>query len=124
MQMIPVRVCYLQGYLEKCDVESLQGGSLGKERKTTREGILANFQFYFDDKSKEIFKGITFNASSHGLGFLTEIDVKEGQIITITKTKLTRMNTTPDFAGQNATVVWVKKRGEYVEAGAKLIQTV
>jgi hypothetical protein len=85
-----------------------------KERKDTRRGILANFQFYIDEKSKEIFEGITLNVSSGGFGFLTETRVKEGQTITITR------HTLPDFRGQKAKVIWVKKGPRYVEAGSKI----
>ncbi len=85
-----------------------------KERKDTRRKILAHFQFYIDQKSKELFEGITLNISSDGFGFLTETNVKEGQTITITKHPL------PDFSGQKAKVIWVRKGSRYVEAGSKI----
>jgi PilZ domain len=90
-----------------------------KERKADRDGILANFQFYIDDRSKEILEGMTINISPHGFGFFTGIGVKEGQTITIIK--LTRKSTMSDFANQKAKVIWVKKGSRYVEAGAKFL---
>ena len=84
-----------------------------KERKAARAGILANFQFYIDERSKEIFEGLTMNISPHGFGFLTGTVIGEGQTITITKHSL------PGFAGYKAKATWVKKRPRYFEAGAK-----
>ena len=84
-----------------------------KERRVTRREVLANFQFYIDQKSKEIFEGLTMNISPHGFGFLTGIVIGEGQTITITKHSL------PGFAGYKAKATWVKKRPRYFEAGAK-----
>ena len=87
-----------------------------KERKASRDGILADFLFYIGDKSEEVFEGMTINISLRGLGFLTKTSVKEGQTITITK--LERISTMPDFTGQRAKVIWVKKGPRYDEAGA------
>ena len=87
-----------------------------KERKASRDGILADFQFYIGDKSEEIFEGMTINISPRSLGFLTKTSVKEGQTITITK--LARKSTMPDFTGQRAKVIWVKRGPRYDEAGA------
>jgi len=85
-----------------------------KERKATRRGILANFQFYIDEKPKELFEGITINVSSDGFGLLTDTIMKEGQTITITRHQLS------DLRGQKAKVIWVKKGPRYVEAGLKI----
>ena len=85
-----------------------------EERKDTRHDILANFQFYIDEKSNELFEGLTLSISSDGFGFITETVLKEGQTITITRHAL------PDFRGQKATVLWVKKGRRYVEAGSKI----
>ncbi|MGD0885167.1 MAG: hypothetical protein ABSA46_09905 [Thermodesulfovibrionales bacterium] len=85
-----------------------------KERKGTRQGILANFQFYIDEKSNELFEGLTLNISSDSCSFITEIILKEGQTITMTRHAL------PDFRGQKAKVIWVKKRSRYVEAGSQI----
>lgn len=87
-----------------------------KERKASRDEILADFQFYIGDKSKEIFKGMTTNISAHGLGFLTEASVEKGQIITITK--IAKHRTMPDFSSKKAKVIWVRKGARYFEAGA------
>ena len=67
-----------------------------KERRVTRREVLANFQFYIDQKSKEIFEGVTLNVSADGFGFLTETILKKGQTITITNHPL------PAFKGQKA----------------------
>jgi DNA-binding response OmpR family regulator len=93
-----------------------KGEILGeKERKAARTGILADLQFYIGNKSEEIFEGMTVNISPHGLCFLTKTSMKEGQTITITK--LARKSTMPDFIGQQAKVIWVKKGSHYDEAG-------
>jgi hypothetical protein len=85
-----------------------------KERKDTGREILAKFQFYIDETSKELFEGITLNISSDGFGFLTRTMVKEGQTITITRHAL------PDFIGQKAKAIWVKRGSRSVEAGSKI----
>ncbi|MEJ2695081.1 MAG: PilZ domain-containing protein [Candidatus Sulfobium sp.] len=84
-----------------------------EKRKVSRNGILANFQFYIDDKSKETFEGITINISPRGFGFLTETVVQEGQTITIKKHVL------PDYKDRKAKVTWVKKVSRYISAGAQ-----
>lgn len=88
-----------------------------KERKAPRDHILVDFQFYINNKSEEIFKGMTINVSQLGFGFVTERSVSEGQSITITK--LTIKNAMHDFTGQRAKVIWVKQGRLYVEAGVK-----
>jgi len=85
-----------------------------KKRRSARHEILANFQFYIDERSKEIFAGITLNVSPEGFGFLTETSVQQGQIITITKHAL------PDLSGQKAKILWVKKGSHYLEAGSEV----
>jgi hypothetical protein len=50
-----------------------------EKRRVARNGVLAKFQFFINDKSTEIFEGITINISSEGFSFLTETVVKEGQ---------------------------------------------
>jgi hypothetical protein len=85
------------------------------DRKATRNGILADFQFYVDNKSEEIFEGMTVNISPDGLCFLTKTSIEEGQTITVTK--LARNSTMPDFIGQRAKVIWVEKESRFIEAG-------
>ena len=85
-----------------------------KERKDARREILANFQFYIDERSRELFEGITTNVSSDGFSFLTKTMVEEGQTITITWHAL------PDFSGQKAKVIWVRRGPRSVEAGSKI----
>lgn len=84
-----------------------------EKRKVSRNSVLANFQFCIDDKSKEIFEGITIDISPRGFGFLTEAVVKEGQNITIKK------HAFPDYKDRKATVKWAKKGSRYISAGAQ-----
>lgn len=83
------------------------------ERKDTRRGILANFQFSINGNAGEVFNGMTTDVSSDGFGFLTEVTVKEGQTLTVTKHAL------ENLTGRRATVVWVKKKARCLEAGAQ-----
>jgi hypothetical protein len=84
-----------------------------EKRRVARNGVLAKFQFFINDKSTEIFEGITINISSEGFSFLTETVVKEGQTLTITK------HSVPDYTDRKARVIWLRKGAHYVTAGAK-----
>ncbi len=83
------------------------------ERQPGRCGILANFQFYVGENAKETCEGITLNISDRGFGFLTETEISQGQIITVTKHAL------PDFPCGKATVIWARKGPRCIEAGAE-----
>jgi PilZ domain len=84
-----------------------------KERRSGRKGVLANFEFYVDGDSKEICEGITLNISDGGFGFLTEVEIREGQTITVTKHALSGLSC------PKARVTWVKKGRRCIEAGAE-----
>lgn len=86
-----------------------------EKRAALREGTLANFRFFLDELAEKLYEGITTNISSDGFGFLTEVAIKEGQMLTIAEHYL------PDFVGLKMTVLWVKKRPRYFEAGAELV---
>jgi len=84
-----------------------------KQRKSARQGKLANFQFYLDEEPGKTFEGITINVSPQGFNFLTRAAVDEGQVLAISK------HTLPDYAGRKAKIIWVKKGPRYIEAGAE-----
>lgn len=86
-----------------------------EKRIIARDGFLANFRFFIDDLSENIYDAITVNISPHGLGFFTEAPIKEGQILTITEHRI------PDFKIGKVAVTWVKKGDRYFEAGARYI---
>jgi hypothetical protein len=93
-----------------------------KERKVTRDETLAIFQFYRDDRSSDNFEGVTMNISRLGFCFCTQKALNEGQTLTVTR--MIKKSTMPDFAGQQAKVLWAKERPNYIEAGAELIRRV
>lgn len=84
-----------------------------KDRLSGRRGILANFQFYVDEKTEKTCEGITLNISDSGFGFLTEAEISTGQTITVTRHAL------HGFSSSKARVVWVSKGPNCVEAGAE-----
>ncbi len=85
-----------------------------KKRRGARQGIIANFQFYLDDRSEDVFDGLTVNISPHGFCFLTKARLQAGQTITITR------HSAHDYTGQSAQVVWVKNEPSHIEAGAEV----
>ncbi len=84
-------------------------------RKDLRHEIVANFQFVVGDKPDDVCEGITINISNNGFGFLTETGCKEGQDIMVTK------HDVPRVAGQEATVMWVKKGPIHYNVGVKFV---
>lgn len=84
-----------------------------KDRRPSRSGVLANFQFYIEEDYRGLCEGITLNISEGGFGFLTEADIRQGQTITVTK------NALPGFPCSKAKVRWVRKGSRCMEAGAE-----
>lgn len=84
-----------------------------KGRRPDRKGVLANFQFYVDEDSKGLCEGITLNVSAGGFGFLTEVQISQGQTITVIKHSL------PGFPCSKAKVRWVRRGPHCIEAGAE-----
>ncbi len=84
-----------------------------KREREARRRILANFQFYVDEKVKEVFEGITLDVSESGYRFLTEKDIKTGQTVTITRHALS------DFSCPKAIVTWSRRSDHCFEAAAE-----
>jgi len=84
-------------------------------RKDVRHGIAGHFRFVVGDRSGNVCKGTAIDISKHGLGFLTETVLTEGQSIRVTD------HDTLNIAGCEARVVWVKKGPQHYRAGAKFV---
>jgi hypothetical protein len=84
-----------------------------KRERAARRRILANFQFYVDERVKEVFEGITLDVSDSGYRFLTETDIRTGQTVTITSHALR------DFSCPKAIVTWARKGTHCFEAAAE-----
>lgn len=84
-------------------------------RRDVRHGISGHFRFVVGDKSGNVCKGVAIDVSKHGLGFLTETVLTEGQAIKVTDHDLL------NIAGCEAQVVWVKKEPRRYRAGAKFV---